>query len=159
MSTLTILDRLLDQSSTTESKEHVIEQAHYAVDNVQERLVKTFDKLVEEISADLGAPEFNASTDPTEGQKHPLPAWVMGGNKAADSTSKVLRLSYWKRETGVSYLLIRQELDSKDRPKYYDVVLGGRRRNRTDTSKIGRLRQTDASFLGWIKRLFSGARA
>lgn len=156
MSIFVILDRLLEQSSTSESKEHVLEQAHYAMDNVQHRLLNKFDDLVGEISTNLGNPEFNASTEAQDGEKQsPMPAWVMGGKQAADRSCKIMRLSYWRREGGISYLLLRQELDSKDRPKYYDIVLGGRRRTRTNTTQMSKLRHTDASFLGWMKRLFS----
>jgi hypothetical protein len=84
-----------------------------------------------------------------------MPSWVMGGKAAADSTSKVLRLSYWKREAGISYVILRMELDSKDRPKYYDLVLGARRRTKGEPVKIGKLRNTDTSFIGWLKRLVS----
>jgi hypothetical protein len=153
-SALVILDRLLDQASVSESKEHVLEQASYAVSDVQQRLLTNFEGLVQEISGDLGQPEFNASTDSQE-RSNPMPSWVMGGKAAADSTSKVLRLSYWKREAGISYVILRMELDSKDRPKYYDLVLGARRRTKGEPVKIGKLRNTDTSFIGWLKRLVS----
>jgi hypothetical protein len=156
MSILVILDRLLEQASTTESQEHVLEQAHYASENVEQRLLTKFDQLVGEISDSLGNPEFNASTEKQDGcGQSPMPAWVMGGKAAIDRSTKIMRLSYWRRDTGVSYLLLRQELDSKDRPKYYDVVLGGRRRTRTNTREIKSLRHSDTSFLGWVKRMLS----
>jgi hypothetical protein len=152
-STVVILDRLLEQSSTQESKEHVLEQASYAVSDVQARLMGNFEGLVEEISNELGKPEFNASTV-SEERSNPMPSWVLG-NKANDASKKVLRLSYWKRDGGISYVILRMEVDSKDRPKYYDLVLGARRRTKTDTVQIGKLRATDTSFLGWIKRMFA----
>jgi hypothetical protein len=155
-SAVVILDRLLDQADISQSKEHVLEQASYAVSDVQHRLLNSFEGLVEEISSELGKPEFNASTDDsTQEKQNPMPSWVMGG-KAADSSRKVLRLSYWKREGGISYVILRMELDSKDRPKYYDLVLGARRRTKGEPVKIGKLRNTDTSFVGWIKRLISG---
>lgn len=153
-SALIILDRLLEQSGISDSKEHVLEQASYAIDNVQQRMLSKFEGLVQEIGNELGIPEFNASTDGSEG-KNPMPAWVTG-SKVQDSSQKVLRISYWKRENGISYVILRTELDSKDRPKYYDLVLGARRRTKTEPIKIGKLRTTDTSFLGWIKRLISG---
>jgi hypothetical protein len=154
-STLTILDRLLDQAGISESKEHVLEQASYAVSDVQKRLLEKFEQVVTELSDELGQPEFNASTEVQEGGKNPMPGWVMGG-KAADASQKVLRLSYWKRETGISYVILRTELDAKDRPKYYDLVLGARRRsNKGEKVQIGRLRNTDTSFVGWIKRILT----
>ena len=155
MSIVTILDRLLEQSTHSESQEHVLEQAHYASQNVEERLLTRFDEMVGDISNALGNPEFNASTDAEDGKQNPMPAWVMGGKQAADSTRKIMRLCYWRREGGVSYLLLRKELDSKDRPKYYDLVLGGRRRNRTDSAKITSMRNTDMSFMGWVKRVLA----
>jgi len=155
-SSVVILDRLLDQAEISQSKEHVLEQASYAVADVQHRLLNNFEGLVEEISSELGKPEFNASTDDGSQEKsNPMPGWVMGG-KATDSSQKVLRLCYWKREGGISYVILRMELDSKDRPKYYDLVLGARRRTKGEPVKIGKLRQTDTSFMGWIKRLISG---
>ena len=62
-SSVVILDRLLDQAEISQSKEHVLEQASYAVADVQHRLLNNFEGLVEEISSELGKPEFNASTD------------------------------------------------------------------------------------------------
>lgn len=156
-STLIILDRLLDQSGISETKEHVLEQASYAVDNVQQRLLGKFEQLVKEISEEIGSPEFNASTESQDG-KNPMPSWVTGG-KANDSSQKVLRLSYWKREIGISYVILRIELDSKDRPKYYDLVLGARRRVKNEPIKIAKLRSTDTSFFGWLKRLLTFKKA
>lgn len=153
-STLVILDRLLDQAGTSESKEHVLEQASYAVNNVQQRLLGNFETLVEEISSDLGKPEFNASTVDSEEKSNPMPSWVVG-SKANDASKKILRLSYWKRESGISYVILRMEVDSKDRPKYYDLVLGARRRTKSDTGKITKMRSTDTSFLGWVKRMLT----
>lgn len=154
-STLTILDRLLDQANSLESREHVLEQASYAVKDVQQRLLGKFESLVEEISQELGhPPEFNASTESQEG-RNPMPGWVMGGSKASDATQKVLRLSYWKREQGISYVLLRTELDSKDRPKYYDLVLGARRRSKGEPIKVTKLRSADTSFMGMVKRFFT----
>lgn len=155
-STVVILDRLLDQAGTSESKEHVLEQASYAVSDVHQRLLSNFEALVEEISTDLGTPEFNASTDGGGDKSNPMPSWVMGGKQAADTSKKVLRLSYWKRDSGISYVVLRMELDSKDRPKYYDLVLGARRRTKGEPVKIDRLRHTDTSFVGWLKRMFAG---
>jgi hypothetical protein len=151
-STIVILDRLLDQASTTESKEHVLEQASYAVLDVQQRLMGNFEGLVAEISDELGKPEFNASTV-SEERSNPMPSWVLG-NKANDASLKILRLSYWKRDGGISYVILRMEVDSKDRPKYYDLVLGARRRTKTDTVQITKLRTADMSFMGWVKRMF-----
>lgn len=148
----TILDRLLDEAPNTTCREHVLEQASYAVDNVQQKFVGKFEALVSEISTDWGQPEFNASTSSTEEGKNPIPAWVTG-SRQGESAQKVLRLSYWKRANGISYVLLRLELDSKDRPNYYDLVLGARRKNRTEAVKVDKLRNTDPSFVGWLKRL------
>jgi hypothetical protein len=158
-STIVILDRLLDQAGTSESKEHVLEQASYAVDNVQQRLLGNFEGLVEEITTELGKPEFNASTVATGEEKaNPMPSWVVGA-KANDASKKILRLSYWKRDSGISYVILRMEVDSKDRPKYYDLVLGARRRTKSDTGAITKMRSTDTSFLGWVKRMFAGKKS
>jgi hypothetical protein len=153
MSSITLLDRLLEQSTTSESKEHVLEQAHYAVDNVQQKMLGKFDELVADIATELGNPEFNASTE-GDASKNPMPSWVLGGKQMSDATVKILRLAYWKRESGVSYVLLRMELDSRDRPKYYDLVLGGRRRTKTTTVKMDKLRHTDVSFMARLKAMF-----
>lgn len=155
---ITILDRLLEQSSTTESKEHVLEQASYAVDNVQQRLLTKFEEIVADVVGAIGQPEFNASTEVQEGSRNPMPSWVIG-SKGADASKKVVRLCYWRRDGGISFLLMRIELDSRDRPTYYDLVLGGRRRTRTDSAKITAMRQADTSFIGWVKRLLSTKQA
>jgi hypothetical protein len=153
MSSVILLDRLLEQSTTSESKEHVLEQAHYAVDNVQQKMLGKFDDLVAEITAELGPPEFNASIE-GDASKNPMPSWILGGKQMSDATTKILRLSYWKRESGISYLLLRMELDSRDRPKYYDLVLGGRRRTKTASVKMDKLRHTDVTFMARLKAMF-----
>jgi hypothetical protein len=156
MSHLSLLDRLLDQSSISESKEHVLEQMHYALDKVDQKALARYDELVASISNDIGAPEFNASLGLTEGSKVPVPAWVINSKKPTSASHKMMRLCYWRRETGVSFLVLRQELDSKDRLKYYDLVIGGRKRTRTNTNELKNLRKTDSSFVGWIKRKLKG---
>ncbi len=155
MSTVILLDRLLEQAGISESKEHVLEQASYAISNVQERLLGQFEVLVSEISQEIGQPEFNASTAEAGEGKNPMPAWVMGGT-AADASRKVLRLSYWKRENGISYVILRTELDAKSRPKYYDLVIGARRRTKGARITVNKMRTTDTSFMGWLKRLMGG---
>jgi hypothetical protein len=150
-SNVTLLDRLLEGSTTSECKEHVIEQASYAVNDVQQRLMVRFEEIVADIASEFGNPEFNASTQGGE-SKNPMPSWITG-SRQAEIASKVLRLSYWKREQGVSYIILRMELDAKDRPTYYDLVLGGRRRHKTDTPQMSSLRNKDMSFFGWLKRL------
>jgi hypothetical protein len=149
---VTVLDRLLAQAETSECQEHLIEQAHYAMENVQQKCLSRFESIVAEISETLGMPEFNASTEGEESKKHPMPKWVTG-SRLGEASSKVLRLCYWKRDTGISYLLLRMQLDSKDRPTYYDLVLGGRRKVKADMPKMDKLRTTDTTFVGWVKRL------
>jgi hypothetical protein len=148
---ITVLDRLLAQAENSECQEHLIEQAHYAVDKVHQKFLTRYESLVEEISGSLGVPEYNASTDGEE-RKNPMPKWVTG-TRLGEASSKVLRLCYWKREGGISYLLLRMELDSKDRPTYYDLVLGARRKQKADMPKMDKLRTADTSFVGWVKRV------
>jgi hypothetical protein len=149
-----VLDRLLSGAEPNATQEHLMEQAHYAVDNVEMKFLQRFEALVSEISEELGPPEYNASTTGGEERSNPMPKWVTGTNKG-DASHKFLRLCYWKREIGISYLLVRMELDTKDRPKYYDLVLGGRRKIRSDSPKMDRLRNQDTSFVGWIKRMIT----
>ena len=154
MSMITVLDRLLQQAEINECQEHLIEQAHYAVDNVETKFLARFEELVGEISQSLGQPEFNASFDGSE-NKNPVPKWVTSLRRGEVST-KVLRLCYWRREGGMSYVVMRIELDSRDRPKYYDLVLGSRKKTRTEPMKMDKLRYEDNSFMGWLKRKLPG---
>ena len=111
------------------------------------------DDLVREVSDQWGAPEFNARTDSEdeEEKKHPIPSWVTGSRKG-ELSEKILRLSYWRREGNISYVLLRVELDSKDRPNYYNLVLGARKRHKTEAVKVTKLRNTGTSFWSWIGR-------
>ncbi len=148
----------MEQAATSECEEHVMEQAHYAVENVSEKSLQRFEALVDEISSALGRPEYNASTDSQDKDcKNPMPKWVTG-TRHGESSRKIMRLSYWKRENGISYVMLRQELDSKDRPKYFDLVVGARKRVRSATPKVDKARYQDTSIMGWIKRLFSSGR-
>lgn len=152
-----VLDRLLAQADTNnESVEHVIEQAHYAVEDVHKKFLVRFEQLIEEISESLGPPEYNASTNADDGgTKNPMPKWVTG-SRHGEAASKVLRLCYWKREEGISYLILRMQMDSKDRPTYYDLVLGARRRVRGQPVRVDKMRNhDDTSFVGWIKRILA----
>src|SRR5437762_3546845 len=101
-STVALLDKLLGDAGNLECKEHVIEQASYAVKDVKHKLLARFDEMVAEIAGHLGNPEFNANTESGEQGKNPMPAWVTG-TMQADIARRVLRLSYWKREHGISY--------------------------------------------------------
>lgn len=156
---ITVFDRLqkeTEAAATTECREHVIEQASYAVSDVQQRFLGKFDTLVSEISEKWGPPEFNARTDASgaedsDEKRHPMPAWVTG-TRLGESAQKVLRLSYWRREGNISYVLLRIELDAKDRPNYYDLVLGARRRHKTEAVKVDKLRRTDTSVWAWLGR-------
>jgi len=153
---LLVFDRLMKEaeaSGSTDCREHILEQAHWGVADVQQRMLRTFDQLVQEITQDWGVPEFNARTDQEseDEKKHPMPSWVTGSRKG-ESSEKILRLSYWRREGNVNYVLLRIELDSKDRPNYYNLVLGARKRHKTETVKVDKLRNTSTSFWSWIGR-------
>lgn len=156
-SSLTILDRLLLQAESSECREHVLEQASYAVADVQQRLLQKFETLAEELSLALGPPEFTLSGNRqagTDSHQSPLPSWITGSRKG-ENARQILRFSYWKRQDGLSYIMLIVELDSKDRPNYYDIVLGGKRRRRGEPLKLDKLRQDDGGFLSWLRRLFS----
>lgn len=127
-SPVVLMDKLLleaDQAGM--SREHVLEQSHYASQNVQESMTKRFSELVGQVESELGTPEQNLQLDREDGKHTPVPKWLHDTlNKT--STVKMLRVAFWRRADGYSYVCLKIELDSKDRPNYYNLVLGSRRR-------------------------------
>lgn len=121
-------------------KEHTLEQAHYASQNVEQVMGEKFDELVKKIQEEWGqAPEQNILVKREDGRKAPLPKWLHDAANVAGS-SKLLKVAFWKREGGYCFILLRVELDAKDRPNYYNLVLGSRRRQ-SEGARVDRLRQ------------------
>lgn len=135
---INILDNLLQEAEVGGSREHVMDQAHYASQNVEENMGNRFLALVAEIQAELGAPEVNQVICYEEGKKTPLPRWLHDAVKEAGA-SRLLRVAYWKRGQGINYVLLRVDLDSKDRPNYFNIVLGSRRRQ-SEGARVNTLR-------------------
>lgn len=123
-----LMDKLLlEADKAGMSREHVLEQAHYASYNVQEAMANRFAEVVSQVEAELGPPEQKLELNQEDGKKLQLPKWL---SEAVHKTSsvKMLRVAFWRREDGYSYVCLKMELDSKDRPNYYNLVLGSRRK-------------------------------
>lgn len=124
-----LLDTLLEEADQAGMvKEHTLEQAHYASLNVEQVMGEKFDKLVSQISGEWSlSPEQNIIVQREDGRKAPLPKWLHDAANVAGST-KLIKVAFWKKGAGYSFVMLRVELDSKDRPNYYNLVLGSRRR-------------------------------
>ncbi|MBY0357233.1 MAG: hypothetical protein K2W82_04460 [Candidatus Obscuribacterales bacterium] len=147
----TLLDHLLEQSDQSGScQEHILEQCHYASQNVEQVMGEKFNQLVAEIENDLGNPQQNLQVFQEDGKKVPLPKWLQEALNVAGA-SRLLKVAYWKRETGYSYIMLKIDLDSRDRPNYYNLVLGSRRRIATNI-RLDKLKQERP----WWSFLFPG---
>lgn len=137
-----LLDTLLEEAETAGMvKEHTLEQAHYASLNVEQVLGDKFDALVRQITEEWHVPpDQNVLLQREDGRKAPLPKWLHeAANEAA--SKKLYKVAYWKREGGYCFLMMRADLDSKDRPNYFNLVLGSRRRVSEGARTIGNLRR------------------
>lgn len=135
-----LMDRLLQEAEKAGSnREHMLEQVHYASLNVQEVMSQKFDKLIDEVQVDWGTPDQNLQVMRDDNKKVPLPKWLHETTNIASAT-KLIKVAYWKREAGFSYVALRVDMDSKDRPNYYNLVLGSRRRQSTGV-RVEKLRQ------------------
>ena len=130
---------LLEADQAGMVKEHTLDQAHYASSNVEEVMSKKFDDLVTQINAEWGTPDQNIVCQREDGRKAPLPKWLHDAANVAGST-KLVKVAFWKRGNGYSFVMLRIDLDSKDRPNYYNLVLGSRRRQ-TEGARVEKLRQ------------------
>lgn len=168
-SVVAILEKLLDDKTVT-FKEHVLETASRHVSDAQTRFEQKFDALVREIGTIWGEPEFNsqirqepdvAQTSSDE-QKKPLstvvPPWCQGTPRNGGRT-KALRLAHWKNSDGIMYVVLRTELDlEKDRPLYYDLILGARRRKPEMDKNTVKLRQTEKTWQAYVVDFFNWLR-
>lgn len=135
-----LMDNLLQEADQAGMvKEHTLEQSHYASLNVEDVMSKKFDELVSQINTEWGTPEQNLVVHREDGRKAPLPKWLHDAANVAGST-KMMKVAFWKRGAGYSYIMVRIDLDSKDRPNYYNLVLGSRRRQ-TEGARVDKLRQ------------------
>lgn len=148
---MALMDQLLVQAEQAgSSQEHMLEQAHYASLNVEEVMGKKFDDLIALVQADWGTPEQNIQVNRADGKKVPLPKWLHDSMNVAGS-NKLLNVAYWRRGEGYCYVMLRVELDSKDRPNYYDLLIGSRRRIASSV-KVDKLRKERP----WWAFLFPG---
>lgn len=171
-SAIAILEKLLEDE-TVSFKEHVLETASTHVSNVQQRFESSFDSYVRDISAIWGEPEFNSQirkepnepppepsaeeepSDNGEHKKKPLstvvPNWCKGTARNGGEP-KALRLAHWKKPDGLMYIVLRTEVDPKknDRPIYYDLVLGARRRKQEVDKGTVKLRQTKEHWMAGV---------
>ncbi len=155
-SAVAILERLLDDQAQN-SKEHVMETASPHLSNVEDRMDKTFDSMVKEISEAFGVPDF-ANSRPTgeEKMQSVLPKWSDGTPKSGGSP-KTMRLSYWKRPEGTFYIVLRTEFDpKKERNVHYDLSLGARRKSPEATPRVDRLRNTKEHWFNKVLPFFTG---
>ena len=136
-----LMDTLLEEAAEAGMvKEHTLEQAHYASLNVEQVMGEKFDSLVKQIEGEWGAaPDQNVLCVREDGRKAPLPKWLQDAANEAGS-KKLFRVAFWKRPSGYSFLMMRADLDSKDRPNYYNLVLGSRRRQ-SEGARIDYLRK------------------
>jgi hypothetical protein len=136
-----LMSTLLEEASEAGMvREHTLEQAHYASLNVEQVMAEKFDALVKQVETEWGAPpEQNIIVQREDGRKAPLPKWLHEAANVAGAC-KLMKVAYWKRGEGFCYTLLRAELDSKDRPKYFMLVLGSRRRQ-SQGARVDRLRQ------------------
>lgn len=137
----TLMETLLEEADQAGMvKEHTLEQAHYASQNVEQVMGDKFDQIVKDVETEWAlAPEQNILVQRDDGRKAPLPKWLHDAANVAGST-KLIKVAFWKRGAGYSFIMLRTELDSKDRPKYYNLVLGSRRRQ-SEGARVEKLRQ------------------
>lgn len=127
MSTMLILERLLqDAEEGGDSREHVVESASYAVQNVDQKFQNQFDQVVQEISSKCGRPSFGDGAGQDGVSKIPPPNWL-APQKPANQAHRVLKTTYWKEGGNVTYVQLRFEMDSKQRPKTYEILLGAKK--------------------------------
>jgi hypothetical protein len=178
-SAIAILEKLLADETVT-AKEHLLETASPHISNAQQRFEQTFDSIVRDISTIWGDPEFNSSIkkgedellpapgeeseQPENGEKKErnlstvVPPWCKGAPRSG-GTPVALRLAHWKKPDGLMYVVLRTEIDpKKDRPLYYDLVLGARRRKQEVDRGTEKLRQSKedwkshvVSALNWLR--------
>jgi hypothetical protein len=127
MSTLTILERLLkDAEEGGDVREHVVESASYAVQNVDQKFSSQFEQVVQEISSKCGRPSFGDGAGSDGVSKIPPPSYV-APQRAPNQAHRVLKTSYWKEGGNITYVQLRFEMDNKQRPRNYEILLGAKK--------------------------------
>ncbi len=155
-SAVAILERLLDNEAT--QKEHTLETFSPHLGDLQSRMNDTFDKLIGECNAVFGPADFNCAPTVGDKVKTTLPSWSAGAPKQGGSLQTV-RLSYWKRPDSLYYIALRTEIHpQKDKPMYYDLLLGAKRRKEElrESVKMDKLRNTKPHWISKVLPFFTG---
>lgn len=151
--TCTLIDALL-QDPAVSVREHVLENASCHVSNVKQNIEKQYENLVKEIGTEWGYPIFNSTFDDPDNPKAIAPGWSVGSPKDGGDP-KTLKLSYWKRENCINYIVLRTETDPKknDKPLYYELVIGSKRKL-TEHARVDKIRQVKPSVWGTVRSWF-----
>ncbi len=152
--TVTLMEALLKDPAVS-VREHVVESASPHISNAKQTFEGKYETLVSEIGKEWGYPIFNSTFDDPENPKAVAPAWSVGSPKDGGE-AKTLKLSYWKRDNIINYILLRTEVDPQknNRPLYYEIVIGGKRRISEGNVKVDGLRQQKPSLWGTIRSWF-----
>lgn len=125
MSTQTILEKLLKEAEEGgDAREHVVEAASYAVQNVEDRFNQQFDQVVADISSRSGKPSFGDGAGVDGVSRVPPPSWL---TPKSTMQHKILKTTFWKEGGNITYVQFRYEMDRKQRPTTYEILLGARR--------------------------------
>lgn len=152
--TVTLMEALLKDPSVS-VREHVVESASPHVSNVKQTFEGKFESLVSEIGKEWGHPIFNSTFDDPDNPKAVAPSWSVGNPKDGGE-AKTLKLSYWKRDNIINYILLRTEVDPQknNKPLYYEIVIGGKRRISEGNIRVDGLRQQKTTIWGTIRSWF-----
>jgi hypothetical protein len=154
-SAVAILERLLDSDAT--QKEHTLETFSPHLGDLQTRMGDTFDKLIGELSAVFGQPDFSSNPG-TDKVRQSMPGWSAGSAKNGGAL-QTLRLTYWKRPDSLYYIALRTEIHpQKEKPMYYDLVLGAKRRKEEirESVNVDKLRNTKQHWISKVLPFFTG---
>lgn len=122
-----VFERLLrDAVEGAEHREHVIESGSYLMQNVEEKFSEQFDKIVAEISSDKGRPTFGDGAG-SNGSKIPPPPGVLPQKTALSQYKKILKTTLWREENNYIWVQYRIEMDAKQRPNSYEILLGAKK--------------------------------
>ena len=111
-----LLECLLERAVTVDCREHFLDSAHYAMENVEEKSLQRFQALVKEVTRQWGEPIYRGSIPSTE-----------------HSPRHYLQKAEWARESGFAYVALVAEYNPrKSRVQFYHIVLGAQRRHFKD---------------------------
>lgn len=152
MSVVALMERMLDVGTIVPVKEHVLESASRHVADVEDKFNEQYDKLVREATIAWGKPEFNNDMSHVR-LKNVMPSWSDGIARNGGE-SRAQRLCYWRKDGIIKYIVLRTEVNDKDTPIYYDLVIGARRKP-IDGIRISSLRHRKTGFLELLQSLWA----